>query len=56
MDAMSFTLAGREEQVAIFTVNSTKGFLLVRILMGHVVWQETMRNQKGHNHHIVRRN
>lgn len=47
LDLDLFTLAGRKEHVAILTVDSTEGFLLVRILVGYIVWQETVEKHKG---------
>lgn len=47
LDLDLFTLAGREEHVAMLTVDSTEGFLLVRILVGYIVWQETVEEYKG---------
>lgn len=41
LEILLFTLARREEHVAILAVHSTEGFLLVRILVGYIVWQET---------------
>lgn len=43
-DLELFTLAGREEHVAILAVHSTEGFLLVCIFVRYIVWQETVRN------------
>ena len=47
LEVLLFTLAGREEHVAILAVHSAEGFLLVRILVGHIVWQEAAKNQMG---------
>lgn len=52
LDLVLFTLAGREEHVAILAVHSTEGFLLVCILVGHIVWQETVEEHRGHNFNI----
>lgn len=52
LDLGLFTLAGREEHVAILAVDTTEGFLLVRILVGYIVWQETVKEHKGQNHLI----
>lgn len=50
LDMELFTLAGREEHVAILAVHSTEGFLLVCILVGYIVWQETVKEHKGQYH------
>lgn len=49
LDLVLFTLAGREEHVAILAVHSTEGFLLVCILVGHIIWQETAWEHQGQN-------
>lgn len=41
LDLELFTLASREEHVAIFTVDATEGFLLVCVFVGYIIWQET---------------
>lgn len=45
LDLGLFTLAGGEEHVAILAVHSTEGFLLVRILVGYIVGQKTVKEQ-----------
>ena len=47
LDLELFTLAGREEHVALLAVHSTESFLLVCVLVGYIVWQETVRENKG---------
>lgn len=49
VDLGLFTLAGREKHVAILTVHSTEGFLLVCILVGYIVWQKTANNNIEHD-------
>lgn len=50
VDLGLFTLAGREKHVAILTVHSTEGFLLVCILVGYIVWQKTANNNIEHDY------
>lgn len=40
------TLAGGQKHVAVLTVHTAEGLLLVRILVRNIVWQKTAKNQK----------
>lgn len=37
----AFTLTSRQEHVAIVAIETTEGLLVVRVLEGHMIWQET---------------
>lgn len=47
LDLGLFTLASREEHVSILAVHSTEGLLLIRILVGYIIWQKTAKERES---------